>query len=129
MELERVPVEQFADAWWYRSEFSVTPSANLTYASLTFKGINYKANVRYTLFFLVTIHLQCVGLVQWCTNWKRKHSYRDIPLFHFRYPLYLFIYFPSYLLTIDYISLLMLLFRHPTRLLCKYTDPMTKWRM
>ena len=42
--LEAIPVGQFADPWWYRTEFAVEepPAAG---ARLVFEGINYRADV------------------------------------------------------------------------------------
>eukprot|EP00026_Physarum_polycephalum_P002544 Phypoly_transcript_02551.p1 GENE.Phypoly_transcript_02551~~Phypoly_transcript_02551.p1 ORF type:complete len:867 (+),score=95.81 Phypoly_transcript_02551:136-2736(+) len=41
--LLEVDAEQFLTPWWYRTEFNVAPGSPLV--TVTFKGINYKANV------------------------------------------------------------------------------------
>ncbi len=43
--LETVPRERFAGAWWYRKEFDVPADKRLVSARLRFDGINYRANI------------------------------------------------------------------------------------
>lgn len=41
----KVPSEQFNQTWWYRTEFPIVKGSSSDVATVTFKGINYKANV------------------------------------------------------------------------------------
>ncbi len=43
--LDRVPTEQFAGPWWYRTEFELGEREASGTARLVFEGINYRANV------------------------------------------------------------------------------------
>jgi exo-1,4-beta-D-glucosaminidase len=43
--LEKVPVEQFAGPWWYRTELSLTGAEAGRVARLVLDGINYSANI------------------------------------------------------------------------------------
>ena len=43
--LETIPKEQFANTWWYRTEFSLKEYKNPACVRLIFEGINYRANI------------------------------------------------------------------------------------
>ena len=43
--LETIPTAPFTNAWWYRREFDVPRQSAAENATLTFEGINYRANV------------------------------------------------------------------------------------
>jgi exo-1,4-beta-D-glucosaminidase len=43
--LEKVDTEQFKQAWWYRTEFEISPKEAKRTARLVFNGINYSAEI------------------------------------------------------------------------------------
>lgn len=43
--LEKIPVEQFQQSWWYRKEFNLETLTSVSTARLLFEGINYRANI------------------------------------------------------------------------------------
>jgi exo-1,4-beta-D-glucosaminidase len=45
LHLLEIPRKQFDVAWWYRNEFFLNSSSPTQTASLTFKGLNYRANI------------------------------------------------------------------------------------
>jgi len=43
--LKKIPAEQFKNAWWYRTEFSIPQNHKGQFAKLLFEGINYRADI------------------------------------------------------------------------------------
>ncbi|HUU37801.1 MAG TPA: beta galactosidase jelly roll domain-containing protein, partial [Candidatus Desulfaltia sp.] len=43
--LESIPRERFAGAWWYRTEFDLPDEKEIAYSRLGFDGINYRADI------------------------------------------------------------------------------------